>query len=79
MFGRIAVYRPDKVNLGEGIDLGAGAVEVDTLEGIQKMVNKWTVCDHTKLSLAAKKCFAERLHISRTTERLIEVMKRSPI
>ena len=32
-----------------------------------------------KQSLAAKNCFTERLHISRTTERLIEVMKRSPI
>ena len=76
----LPVYLTDKVNLWrEIIDAGAGAVEVDTLEGIQKMVNKWTVRDHTKLSLAAKKCFAERLHISRTTDRLIEVMKRSPI
>jgi glycosyltransferase involved in cell wall biosynthesis len=76
----LPVYLTDKVNLWrEIIDAGAGAVEVDTFEGIQKMVNKWTVCDHTKLSLAAKNCFTERLHISRTTERLIEVMKRSPI
>ena len=76
----LPVYLTDKVNLWrEIIDAGAGAVEVDTLEGIQKMVNKWTVCDHTKLSLAAKNCFTERLHISRTTDRLIEVMKRSPI
>ena len=76
----LPVYLTDKVNLWrEIIDAGAGAVEVDTLEGIQKMVNKWTVCDHTKQSLAAKNCFTERLHISRTTERLIEVMKRSPI
>ena len=76
----LPVYLTDKVNLWrEIIDAGAGAVEVDTLEGIQKMVNQWTVCDHTKLSLAAKNCFTERLHISRTTERLIEVMKRSPI
>ena len=63
----LPVYLTDKVNLWrEIIDAGAGAVEVDTLEGIQKMVkqNKWTVRDHTRLSLAAKNCYGAITHLA---------------
>ena len=59
------------------MDAGAGAVENDTLEGIQNLVNKWSISDRTPLSTAAQNCFTERLHIARTVECLIEVMKES--
>ena len=74
----LPVYLTSKVNLWrEVMDAGAGAVENDTLGGIQKLVNLWSISDRTPLSTAAQKCFAERLHIARTVECLIKVMKES--
>ena len=57
------------------MDAGAGAVESDTPEGIQNLANLWTVSNRTPLSTAAQKCFAERLHIAHTVERLLGVMQ----
>ena len=72
----LPVYLTNKVNLWrEVVDAGAGAVESDTLKGIEKLVNQWCISDRPKLSTAAQKCFKERLHISRTVEKLIEVMQ----
>ena len=72
----LPVYLTNKVNLWrEVMDAGAGAVESDTPEGIQNLANLWTVSNRTPLSTAAQKCFAERLHIARTVERLLGVMQ----
>ena len=72
----LPVYLTDKVNLWrEVIDAGAGNVEIDTLKGIENLLNQWSVADRNKLSMGAQKCFTDSLHISRTVENLIEVME----
>ena len=42
----LPVYLTNKVNLWrEVVDAGAGAVESDTLKGIEKLVNQWCISD----------------------------------
>ena len=71
----LPVYLTDKVNLwSEVIQAEAGRVETDNQEGIDKLVNLWLKSDHSTLSIAAQKCFEERLHIKQTAKRLIETI-----
>ncbi len=76
----LPVYMTDKVNLWRDVvEAGAGEAEKDTPEGVCNLIGKWMKQDRKSLGIASEKCFRERLHIERTAERLIRIMKESTL
>ena len=66
----------NKVNLyHEILEYDAGFVANDTLSGVKLLLDHWTKGKmHTK-SQNAQKCFREKLHISRTAEKIIQLFE----
>lgn len=70
------VLLSNKVNLyHEILEDDAGLVENDTQEGIDKLLRHWLSGRVQKKAQNARRCFQENLHISKTTDRLIELIR----
>ena len=66
----------NKVNLyHEILAYDAGLVEEDTLAGVRRLMDYWTNGDMHLKSQKALKCFREKLHISRTAEKIIQLFE----
>jgi glycosyltransferase involved in cell wall biosynthesis len=66
----------NKVNLyHEILAYDAGLVEEDTLAGVRRLMDYWTKGDMHLKSQKALKCFREKLHISRTAEKIIQLFE----
>jgi glycosyltransferase involved in cell wall biosynthesis len=55
---------------------GAGFAEVDDLEGVVRLLERWQTADFATLRLAARRCFAERFDIRQTAENLLALIPR---
>ena len=70
------VLLSNKVNLyHEILEDDAGLVEKDTQEGIDNLLGHWLSGRVQSKSENARRCFQENLHISKTTDRLIELIR----
>ena len=70
------VLLSNKVNLyHEILEDDAGLVENDTQEGIDKLLRYWLSGRVQKKAQNARRCFQENLHISKTTDRLVELIR----
>ena len=68
------VFLTNKVNLcGEIFEYDAGVIEDDSQIGIEKLVLSWINGQHQHMQKNALKCFHEKLHISRTAEKIVEL------
>ena len=71
----------DKVNIWREIEAdNAGLVAPDTLDGTVSLLERWLALDasgYAAMGERAQQCFAERFHIQRATERLLEIVGRS--
>ncbi|MEC8243867.1 MAG: glycosyltransferase [Verrucomicrobiota bacterium] len=66
----------NKVNLyHEILEYDAGFVENDTLGGVNLLLDHWTKGKMQTKSQNARKCFREKLHISRTAEKVIQLFE----
>ena len=66
----------NKVNLyHEILEYDAGFVENDTLNGVKLLLDHWTKEKMHMKSQNAQKCFREKLHISRTAEKIIQLFE----
>jgi glycosyltransferase involved in cell wall biosynthesis len=66
----------NKVNLYlEILGYDAGFIEDDTLSGVKLLLDHWTKGEVHKKSQNALKCFREKLHISRTVEKIIQLFE----
>jgi glycosyltransferase involved in cell wall biosynthesis len=66
----------NKVNLyHEILAYDAGLAEEDTLAGVRRLMDYWTNGDMQLKSQKALKCFREKLHISRTAEKIIQLFE----
>jgi len=66
----------NKVNLyHEILEYDAGYVENDTSSGVKLLLDHWTKGEVHKKSQNAQKCFREKLHISRTAEKIIQLFE----
>jgi glycosyltransferase involved in cell wall biosynthesis len=66
----------NKVNLyHEILAYDAGFIEDDTLSGVKLLLDHWTKGKMYMKSQNAQKCFHEKLHISRTAEKIIELFE----
>ena len=69
----------NKVNIWREIESDkAGFVDDDTVEGTTRNINRWLALNPTSyadMSEKAKQCFAQRFHIRRAAERMIEIIK----
>jgi glycosyltransferase involved in cell wall biosynthesis len=66
----------NKVNLHhEILEYDAGFVENDKLNGVKLLLDHWTKGKMHMKSQNAQKCFREKLHISRTAEKIIQLFE----
>ena len=66
----------NKVNLyHEILEYDAGFVENDTLNGVKLLLDRWTKGTMHMKSQNAQTCFREKLHISRTAEKIIQLFE----
>lgn len=71
----------NKVNIWREIEAdGAGLVADDTQAGIEDVLHRWLKMDKEEISAMqtkALKCFANRFHVRRAAERLLELIRES--
>jgi glycosyltransferase involved in cell wall biosynthesis len=69
----------NKVNIWREIEAdGAGLVEDDTLDGTVANFDRWLAMapeNFQEMKLQTKKCFAQRFHVQRAAERLLEIIR----
>ena len=74
----VPVLLTDKVGIWQEVVAdGAGVAEVDTQEGITRLLSRWTsLPEHEKdaMRVAAKQCFDNRFHVSRAAKNYISLM-----
>jgi glycosyltransferase involved in cell wall biosynthesis len=74
----VPVLLTDKVGIWQEVVAdGAGVAEVDTQEGITRLLSRWTsLPEHEKdaMRVAAKQCFDNRFHVSRAAKHYISLM-----
>ena len=74
------VFITNKVSLYQEIlQYDAGFVEKDTVEGIEKLIGTWASGEHSNKRQNARKCFEEKLQISRCAEKIIRLLKNKVI
>jgi glycosyltransferase involved in cell wall biosynthesis len=68
----------NKVNIWREIASDeAGLVDDDTLEGTVRNLERWLALDNAErvaMAVRARQCFAQRFHIRRAAERLVEII-----
>jgi glycosyltransferase involved in cell wall biosynthesis len=68
----------NKVNIWREIESdAAGFVDTDTVDGTVRNLQRWLALDasgYAAMSGRARQCFAERFHIQRGAERLVEIV-----
>lgn len=73
------VLTSEKVNLyREIIEYDAGLTEMDTQIGTDKLVAQWINGNVQTKAANALRCFREKLHISRTAEKIVNLIKNQP-
>lgn len=69
----------NKVNIWREIESdAAGFVDEDTAAGTVRNLNRWLALDavaYAQMAERARQCFAQRFHIQRAAERLVEIIK----
>ncbi|MCY1276831.1 D-inositol-3-phosphate glycosyltransferase [compost metagenome] len=69
----------NKVNIWREIESdSAGFVDDDSIEGTTNNLQRWLALDrenYAQMAQRAKQCFAQRFHIQRAAERLIEIIQ----
>jgi glycosyltransferase involved in cell wall biosynthesis len=53
---------------------GAGFMEADTLEGVKRLIQRWSSADQAAMRHAARRCFEELFDIRRTATTMLEIM-----
>ncbi len=71
----------NKVNIWREIESdGAGFVDEDTVEGTRRCLQRWLALDakaYLEMTERASQCFAQRFHIGRAAEQLVEILTES--
>ena len=75
------VLLSNKVNIWlDIIEDGAGLVEPDTLEGVEKLLGRWinsSTQERKQMQLRAKQCFLRRYEIHAVYERLMSILEQA--
>ena len=70
------VFLTNKVNLyREILDYDAGVVDNDSQLGVNNLVMEWVNGKHEQMKGHALKCFYEKLHISKTAKKILELFE----